>query len=348
MFSFTDLQSVHVEITNRCQAKCPMCSRNFHGGLPNPLLQETDWSLEDFKNVFDKEVRQQIKKITFCGNFGDPLINLDLINMLDWVKNDKIYIDIHTNGSLRNHDFWKDLPKHLPLEHKVVFAIDGLKDTHSKYRVNTDFEKIINNAQAFIAGGGTAEWSMIRFKHNAHQVELARETAAKLKFKYFTVKDSSRFALENVFEVYDLSNQVIDILEPYKIQQNIDIELIPQLVEQSNIDCWASKQKEVYIDAHLQLMPCCFLASVPYNYYSKTDKLFVAKEKINNQYKSLIKELGNTNLQNKSIKDVISTNNYNTVWKKYWSTKKLYTCARTCGHIVAKPSDQIVNNQQLT
>lgn len=39
MFNFQDLKQVHLEITTRCQASCPMCSRNYHGGLDNPNLK---------------------------------------------------------------------------------------------------------------------------------------------------------------------------------------------------------------------------------------------------------------------------------------------------------------------
>ena len=42
MFSFSDLENIHLEITNRCQASCPMCSRNYHGGLENPLIKNKD------------------------------------------------------------------------------------------------------------------------------------------------------------------------------------------------------------------------------------------------------------------------------------------------------------------
>jgi MoaA/NifB/PqqE/SkfB family radical SAM enzyme len=51
MFALADLKSLHVEITNRCQAACPMCSRNYHGGLDNVLIKNADWSLDDFKNI---------------------------------------------------------------------------------------------------------------------------------------------------------------------------------------------------------------------------------------------------------------------------------------------------------
>ena len=348
MFSFTNLKSVHVEITNRCQAQCPMCSRNHHGGIGNPLLTESDWTISDFKHIFTEEVKQQIEKITFCGNFGDPLLNFHLIQMLDYVKDDDIYIDIHTNGSLRNHAFWKELPNYLPAAHRVVFAIDGLADTHSRYRINTDFNKIIDNARSFIAAGGTAEWSMIRFKHNAHQVSAAKEVSKYYGFKYFTVKDSSRFAFDNKFSVLNKFGKTVDTLEPYQEVSPISPDLIPTLVDQTIIDCWAKKQFEVYIDAHLDLMPCCFLASIPYNWHNRQDPLYEAKQKIKSQHEFLIADLGNTNLRKQSIKQVISKPSYTSVWKRYWTTQKLYTCARTCGNLVAKPSEQFVEKHQVT
>lgn len=340
MFSINQLQSVHVEISNRCQASCPMCSRNIHGGVANPLLKESDWSIADFKKIFTLQIQKQINKITFCGNFGDPLLNNDFIKMLDYIKDDNIYVDIHTNGSLRSQNFWKELPSHLPAAHKVVFAIDGLADTHSKYRIGTDFNKILQNAKTFIHNGGTAEWSMIRFKHNAHQVAAAEALANYYKFKYFTVKDSSRFALGNTFDILDNSGNTIDKLEPHVPEPEIDIEKIPAMIEQSVIDCWAKKQNEVYIDAHLDLMPCCFLASIPYNYFTNSDKFSNAKSTIQEQYKQLVDELGNTSMHNYTIEQILSRPSYFQVWTKYWTTQKLYTCARTCGNIVKSPQQQ--------
>ena len=81
MFRFSELKNIHLEITNRCQASCPMCSRNIHGGLENPLIKNQDWTTNDFKNILSKEVLHQLQGFYFCGNFGDPIINNDLIEM---------------------------------------------------------------------------------------------------------------------------------------------------------------------------------------------------------------------------------------------------------------------------
>ena len=33
MFKFNQLRDIHLEITNACQASCPMCPRNINSGI---------------------------------------------------------------------------------------------------------------------------------------------------------------------------------------------------------------------------------------------------------------------------------------------------------------------------
>jgi len=344
MFRYDELQSIHLEITNRCQASCPMCSRNYRGGVDNPLLKISDWTIEDFKEIVDIETLKTIKRIEFCGNFGDPLINQDFHLMTDYVKDYDIFVDIHTNGSLRNREFWKNLPQHLS-DHRVVFGIDGLADTHSIYRRGTDFDKIIENAQAFVDAGGIAEWSFIRFKHNEHQIDEARELAKKIGFKKFYTKDSSRFVFEKSYAILDKDENIIETLQTpentkIKYFDPTDIVAVGKTIQSTEINCYAKHKKEIYIDAHKKIMPCCFLAAVPYDYERKTDSLYVAKQHIKNQYRDLIDSLGNTDAK-KGIRTVIETEAFQTVWQHYWTIKKLWTCGRVCGNILDKPIDQV-------
>jgi MoaA/NifB/PqqE/SkfB family radical SAM enzyme len=344
MIKFSELRSVHVEITNRCQAGCPMCSRNYRGGVNNPLLKISDWTINDFKKIFNKETLTTIKQIEFCGNFGDPLINQDFHLMTEYVKDFNIFVDVHTNGSLRNRDFWKTLPKYLS-RHRVVFGIDGLKDTHSVYRQGTDFDKIIENATAFIDAGGKAEWSFIRFKHNEHQVAQARELANLIGFDKFYTKDSSRFAFEKEYAVLDKNEKIFEVLHPpteTKIDyfDPTDIAVLRNTIENTEISCYAKHKKEIYIDAHRQIMPCCFLAAVPYDYARPGDSLYMAKQHIKNQYSNLITKLGNTDAIN-GICNVIESESFQTVWQEYWTVKKLWTCARVCGDSFSKPLNQV-------
>jgi len=216
MFKFSDLKTVHVEITNRCQASCPMCPRNFHGGLPNPNLKLSDWTYEEFSSMFTPSILKQMQGIYFCGNFGDPIINDDLILMCQYVKENAPEIDlrIHTNGGARSVDWWKRLYSAMPKRHVVIFALDGLEDTHHLYRIGTKYDTVIRNAKAFINAGGTAEWVFIKFKHNQNQVEEAEQRSKDLGFERFTVKNTIRFIGEPKYKVVDKEGIHVYDLEP--------------------------------------------------------------------------------------------------------------------------------------
>lgn len=355
MFNFEDLKDIHLEITNRCQASCPMCSRNVHGGLENPLIKNNDWTLEEFKHILTTKVLDQITGFYFCGNFGDPIINNDLIDMCQYSKivNPNLDIRIHTNGGARSTDWWKKLAHALPPKHNVIFAIDGLADTHSLYRVGTNFNKVLENAKAFINAGGTAEWAFIKFKHNEHQQHDCESLAKEHGFARFTYKDSARFVATNQFPVYDADGNTTRYLEP-PTGSNINlithdiIDNYKDIVDASEIDCYVKKTKEIYIDAYKKIMPCCFLASIPYNYFSSTDYAKSVRSEIKQQYFNLVNDLGNTNALEKSIQDVLDSTAWQTVWNKYWGKEKLITCARTCGvNKLSKPKDQFIDKVNL-
>jgi MoaA/NifB/PqqE/SkfB family radical SAM enzyme len=350
MFKFTELQQIHLEVTNNCQASCPMCNRNINGGLDNPLIKIRNWTIDEFKTVMNQEVLTQIDSFYFCGNFGDPILNNDLIKMCDYSKHTapKVSISIHTNGGARSADWWRSLVHALPTNHRVVFALDGLHDTHHLYRVGTQFETVLENARAFIDEGGQAEWVFIKFKHNEHQVDEAQRLANLYGFKQFTVKNSSRFILEPRVDVVNRQGEFMHFIEPatdvpLKFIDKKIIQEYKKIVDESVIECKVQNEKEVYIDAYGDLMPCCWLASVPYSYIDPNDTLEVRTEMLR-QHKDLTNSLGEINTFTRSLKEIIDSVEYQTVWEEYWTTNKLITCARTCGvnTSFAKPRDQIV------
>lgn len=355
MFKFNALESIHLEITSRCQAKCPMCSRNYRGGIDNPNLKLSDWTIDDFKNIITLDVLNQINSIYFCGNFGDPIINDNLLEMCRYIKNfsPNCGVRIHTNGGARKNDWWKELKSCLPNKHIVIFGIDGLEDTHHIYRVGTNYNTVINNANSFISAGGNAEWVFIKFKHNEHQVDEAERRAREYGFRNFTVKNSTRF-METKFKVLDQDNTVKYYLEPPSdnavvlVGSNM-IKKFRSWVNETEIHCYVQQNKEIYIDAHKKLFPCCFIASTPYNYIETGSIIEPAKIAIKDQYDILIQDLGGIetlDLNYRSISDIIDSDIWQTIWSKYWNDKKLITCARTCGinknENISKPKDQFI------
>ena len=358
MFNFNQLTQIHLEITNRCQASCPMCNRNVHGGIENPLIRNQDWTLEDFKHILSHEVLDQLSGFYFCGNFGDPIINNSLVDMCRYASEYKpsLNIAVHTNGSARTTSWWQELARALPKNHRVIFALDGLADTHSIYRIGTNYNAIIKNAQAFISAGGKAEWCFIKFKHNEHQVEQARQLANEYGFTAFSVKNSSRFIGSPKYEVRNSLGQPIYFLEPptdnkMKFIDNEVVKNYKAIVESSEIECYVLQHKEIYIDAYKHVYPCCYLGSVPYTYV-EDDGTQEVRQAIQRQHTEYIRDLGgidSIDALRYSIKDIVGKPEWTTVWDKYWHTNKMITCARSCGKIkeISKPYQQIISTEKL-
>ena len=347
MFSFEQLHNIQIEITNRCQASCPMCLRNIHGGIGNPNLILTDWTLERFQNTFTKEVLNQVTCINFCGDYGDPIINSDLLEMCRYAgaKKSSLEILINTNGSAQTTYWWKSLASALPINHRVVFALDGLADTHSIYRIGTNYDTVIKNAKAFIDAGGNAEWVFIRFKHNEHQVNEARKISSELGFSNFSTKDSKRFGKK--FPVLDRTGSIDYYLEPpsnsnIKPVEFLDLKNYKEW--KNDISCFAVDSKELYIDANGYLMPCCIIGSFLYANYDvelyrkygvidETSITSIARE-VQLEVFSIIQELGGLDaLDSKkhSIKDIMSTEIWQTLMHTKWANKSSSVCKILCG-----------------
>jgi len=195
MYHYKDIKSVHLEITERCNAACPMCARNINGGEINPWLKDNELSLDDIKQIFPDDFIQQLEHMYMCGNYGDPIVAKDTLAVFKHFRdtNKNIYLSLNTNGSARTPEWWSELASILGTNGYVIFSIDGLEDTNQIYRKNTIWKKIIENVNAFISAGGIAHWEFIVFKHNQHQIEEAKKLSKELGFTKFQVKKSARF-----------------------------------------------------------------------------------------------------------------------------------------------------------
>lgn len=195
MYRSDDVRTVHLEITDRCNAACPMCARNINGGEDNPQLPNTELSLKDIKKILSPGFISQLDRIYLCGNYGDPIAARDTLEAFQYFRDCKktINLSMHTNGSAKKPEWWRDLAKTIGSKGYVVFGIDGLSDTNHLYRQNTVWSKIMENAQAFIDAGGRARWDYIVFAHNEHQVDEADELSKQMGFEKFQIKKSARF-----------------------------------------------------------------------------------------------------------------------------------------------------------
>ncbi len=278
MYTQSDIRAIHLEVTTHCNAHCPQCPRNIDGGARNPNMPLTQLYLADIEKIFPRPDFPNLKRIQVCGNYGDAIMARDFLEIARYLKSlyPHISITLATNGSLRPVDWWRDLAVHV--DH-CVFGIDGLADTHALYRRGTDFDTIIANAKAYIAGGGRAEWAYLIFRHNQHQVDEAHRLSQELGFHEFSAKATSRFYDEGrkaaTSPVRDESGEIVYRLEaPSDVRLgNAELDRLDQTllgdaqkfndyITSTKIDCKAISRAKLYISGEGHVFPCCWVGNI--------------------------------------------------------------------------------------
>jgi len=336
---------VHIELSNKCNAMCPQCGRNYidkDGVLKvKPTMQTDELILEDYKKIFDDKFYDtfNLEKINYCGNRSDPIASKDLHEIVEYSysRNNKINIVIATNGGLKTTDWWSKFGKMMSdKKHRVVFGLDGLEDTHHIYRQKTDFKKVISNAKIFIQNGGNAEWQMLVFKHNQHQIDDAKQMAKELGFVSFKEVYTPRFFSK---EGQRLEFKVKDkdyLLEPATIEKNkVDNKKLGEHFNPKNpdrekeagyIECKALKINEFFLDYNGNVLPCCWLGN-SLNRKSEpwlSDNLRYA-DNIMNWY-----DPKNMNAIDNDLTDILLQSIWMKQLQRTWDIAPCKTCARFC------------------
>jgi hypothetical protein len=241
-----NIKVLHVEPTDVCQLACPRCARETDPEFNKSIKHHL--TIGQLQHHFSDEVIARLDKMFMCGDYGDPAAGLHTLEIYKYFRqvNPTITLGMNSNGGLQNTQWWNKLGNIFTQSQDfVVFSIDGLADTNPVYRVNSNWSKIMANAAAYIAAGGSAHWDMLVYKHNQHQVDACEQLASDMGFTWFRAKVSKR----------EFSN---GLEFPVGWQSSI--------VTAGEIKCHALNEQSAYIDARGNLGPCCWLGSRQSNF----------------------------------------------------------------------------------
>jgi MoaA/NifB/PqqE/SkfB family radical SAM enzyme len=257
--------------------------RNYRGGDYNAGYPITELTASQFRTILTPRILKSIMQpdppvndrpavryddqgVTFNGNLGDFALARDGVDIVRYLCDHGVDVSINTNGSLRPDTYWSDLGR---LGVEIGFAIDGLADTHHLYRQDTDWHRVIHNAQTFISAGGRAVWRFIPFDHNRYQEAECRAMAQQLGFAEF----------ENIWDGRDgvFSHHIGDLrpseaAEPPPWRDWLENHITwydsrtvkhERDTAQLNLRCVHKMKREVYIAADGTVYPCCFLGFYP-------------------------------------------------------------------------------------
>jgi MoaA/NifB/PqqE/SkfB family radical SAM enzyme len=254
----------------------------------------TELDLEFFQRNFTPEfVLNNVEKITFCGDDGDPIYAHDLIAVIQYIKSIKpVEIVIVTNGSHKKTEWWTQLGSVLDSSDTVHFSIDGWDDaSNNLYRVNSDFASIIDGISALRSTSDCQiVWAAIAFRFNEDRLDSMKHLAKQLDIDIFQLTKSTKFG--SIYPSYGIDDplqpSVKFVSTSHRFEREIseltyrgswtpthskNIELYNQTPSRNGVTPLCEiGNKGLYIDARGRLFPCCWVAN-RYNHNSQWQQL---------------------------------------------------------------------------
>jgi MoaA/NifB/PqqE/SkfB family radical SAM enzyme len=341
----------HFEVSGKCTLKCPRCPRN--DATPVPWLNK-ELDLNFFKNLLSPSMlRDQVQRITMCGDIGDPIYASEYLEIIDYIKthNDRIHVYTITNGSYRKVEWWQQFAKISNQYDTINFSIDGYNDlSNNLYRVGSNWDSIMQGMNIMSCQSSAfVYWAAILFGFNQDHLDSIRKQAQKIGCDGLQLTYSTKFG-SKYGEAYGGSQ---DLLEPrpefisktHRYERYFEQLSDRQQLNQSYLNhnrqrfveikqqhnqvitpMCAIGNRGLYVSADGVLHPCSWV-SYPYDSISTNRKTIHFKDSFHQVYRDKL------NLKNRTLEQVLT----DPVWDKLFGTfdsesKAWVECEQKCNY----------------
>lgn len=170
-----------LDTTSICNLECVFCPTGQHRNSRQSCIMLKDKALkiiEKFSNYL---------KYMLLFNWGEPLLNPDIVEIIRAAKKYNIGVSLSSNLNI-------DLSEEKVIElitsglDYFICSIDGTtQETYEIYRKKGSFDKAFNNLKFLIQTkkklkleNPFIEWQFLVFKHNEHELEKAEQLAKEI------------------------------------------------------------------------------------------------------------------------------------------------------------------------
>jgi len=204
----------HFEVSGKCTLKCPRCPRNDTASVP---WMNKELDLDFFQRTLSPDLlKTQVRRITMCGDIGDPIYASEYIDIIRYIKqhNPKIHVYTITNGSYRKESWWRELATVSNEYDTINFSVDGYDAaSNNLYRVGSDWDSIMSGMKIMCKESSAhVYWAMILFSFNQDHVDQIKQQAQEMGCDGLQMTYSTKFG-SKYGESYGGSD---DVLEPRK------------------------------------------------------------------------------------------------------------------------------------
>ncbi len=266
--------SLVLDPTNICNLKCPLCP-TWQDLVSRPKGR---MNLMTFKSLLN-EIGPYLFTANLC-NWGEPLLNPDLPEMIEYAKTFNMIIGLSTNLN------------YLPVEKAkylaesgidiIVISLDGASgESYSKYRVGGDFDIVIRNVKTLLSLKKSNRpfplliWQFLVNRYNENEIDAARSMAEKLGLQFFASPIRTHMGKELLYPLYERVKAVKEWLPKNPVYNRYAYEITTGTKTRQKTCKWLWNTAVANWDGSLS--PCCGVFEKSWDFTAYTYRAGVGK-----------------------------------------------------------------------
>ena len=255
------MKMIEFDLTGTCNINCPLCARNYKALNNDKRIFYNERTPEEIISQIDEY--PNLEKINLVGATSEPTLYKEIFKLIDLIHDRNLEIEICTNGTARNENFWRLLGHKLNANDSVYFTVCGsTQELHEVYRVNSDLKKLLFHAKVFREAAKDKKIDYIQhilFDYNKDDLESDEMKAIINEFShvnytktYFT-RDPSIYVDQKNIDKLKIHN---DDLVYYDAAVKRGKYLVEHKTNNYTITCESLENNNIHIDQEGKVYPC--------------------------------------------------------------------------------------------
>jgi organic radical activating enzyme len=251
-----NITGFHIEPTDICMLKCAGCARTQFINQWPQHWKNNNINIDNLMQFLD--VNLSGLTIILCGVYGDPIYHPEFHKLIRKLKDRGAYLEIVTNGSYKDHDWWTTTSEILTHNDSIVFSIDGTPDNFTEYRKNADWKSIETGISIMTKSKCHTVWKFIPFSFNQHVIDAAQQLSIRLGINEFKVELSDRFDKNTQYLIPDTQLLGKRYFSQTDFKKGVSVTVNPK--------CKSGRQHFISADGYY--VSCCYVKD--HRFYYKT------------------------------------------------------------------------------
>lgn len=202
------INSLFVEITNKCNKKCSYCYNNMDKNIKNTYI-----SKQNIINLINQAQKMNIESIILSG--GEPTLYPELEYITEYILKKQFSCKINSNAYNQNRLI--DLVNQNINDRRKLqfqFTVDGYKSIHDKYRGEGDYNKVIDTVKLLRMKGHNGT---ISIRYNIHDyvledignvIENFNQSVDYILISSIYGDSNAVVSIQNYMDIYNYINKI--------------------------------------------------------------------------------------------------------------------------------------------